>query len=338
MKIHKLIISLLIAFACYPSFGQDLNDGPYIFIESNHLIQKTIINGKVISKELELSSYDTIYPPETSVFTNVEKVAVLSDIHGQYDLAIAILKNNHIIDEDLNWSFGSGHFVIVGDVFDRGPKVNEMLWLIYKLEQQAKQNGGQLHFLLGNHEYMILHKDLRYLNEKYISVSDILNKGYDELYDNNTILGRWLRSKSTVLKINDTVFVHGGISQEFLSKTAFDIVAINEAMRVSIDKSKSELKATGFYNTYYGTSGLIWYRGYFNDDLKDDDIDTVLSQTHSEHIVVGHCSFDEIISAYDNKIFGVDSSIKKGRYGELLFIENGKHYRATKDGTKIEFN
>ena len=337
MNSQKLLIKLFFILLGYASIGQELNDGPYVFIASDGLIQKSIVDGEVVSEALNITAYDTIYTPEKSVFLDVEKIVVLSDIHGQYDLAIEILKNNKIIDQELNWNFGKGHFVIVGDIFDRGPKVNEMLWLIYNLEQQAKEKGGRVHFLLGNHEYMVLHKDLRYLHERYLKVGTLLNLEYDELYDNKTILGRWLRSKHTILRINNNVFVHGGISQDFLSKISFDIEVINETMRASIDISKSELKSTEFYTNYYGKTGPIWYRGYFNDKLEDAIIDDVLLKTKSEHMVVGHCSFDEVISVYHGKIFGVDSSIKKGKYGEVLFIENDSYYRGTKDGTRKEF-
>ena len=71
-----------------------------------------------------------------------------------------------VIDTDLTWSFGDGHLVIVGDVFDRGPNVTECLWLIYRLEQEASAAGGAVHFLLGNHELMVMRGDLRYLNER----------------------------------------------------------------------------------------------------------------------------------------------------------------------------
>jgi len=337
LKILTPLFTVCFIIFCTISYSQELNDGPYVFIESNGLVQKSIVDGKVVSEVLNVTAYDTIYTPETSVFSGVEKIAALSDIHGQYDLAVEILKNNKIIDEALNWSFGKGHLVIVGDVFDRGSKVNEMLWLIYTLEQQAKANGGHLHFLLGNHEYMVLHKDLRYVHDSYLEVGTLLNLAYDELYDNSTIIGRWLRSKSTILRLNNNVFVHGGISQDFLATIGFDIETINQSMRTSIDISKAELKATDFYTNYYGKTGPIWYRGYFNDKLDDVVIDDVLSQTNSEHIVVGHCSFDEVIRVYDGKIFGVDSSIKKGIYGELLFIEDDRYYRGTRDGTLKEF-
>ena len=198
------IILYIISFFSFGQ-GQTISDGPYIFIEKNKLIEKRIINGKVFSKVIETSLYDTTYLPEKSTFNNINKIAALSDIHGQYDLLIELFKNNKIIDDNLNWSFGKGHLVITGDIFDRGDKVNEVLWFIYKLEAQAKNKGGRLHFLLGNHEYMIFYNDLRYLHEKYRATTKILNLEHDELYSDKTVIGRWLRSKSTIVKINNNL-------------------------------------------------------------------------------------------------------------------------------------
>ena len=312
------------------------SDGPYIFIEKDKLVEKTIINGKVFSRLLKINSFDTIYSPEKSIFNDVQNIAALSDIHGQYDLAVEILKNNKVIDKNLNWNFGKGHLVIAGDIFDRGDKVNEMLWLVYKLEAQAKSKGGHVHFLLGNHEYMILHKDLRYLSKKYELTSKLLNLEYNELYSTKTILGRWLRSKSTIIKINEYVFVHGGISEDFIADTDFNFEKVNDIMRKSIDRTKQEMKSTNFYDTYYGSKSLIWYRGYFYDSLLDSDISKILKRLDSKHIIVGHCSNDEIVQLYNNKIFGIDSSIKKGEYGEILFIENNQFFRGTLSGNKIQ--
>ncbi len=314
-----------------------LNDGPYVFIEKDGLVEKKIVNGQVFTQKLKSNTFDTIYSPNKVEFKKVKKIAALSDIHGKYELAIRLLKTNKIVDKKLNWKFGKGHLVIVGDIFDRGDKVNEILLLIYKLEQQAEKEGGKVHFLLGNHEYMVLHKDLRYINEKYLQTCDLLNLNYDELYSNKTVIGRWLRSKPTIIKINNNVFVHGGISKDFLSHNDFNLKKINNLMRKSIDRSKSEMKSTNFYKIYYGRESLIWYRGYFNDKLNDKYISDILELINSDHIIVGHCSNDEVVSLYENKIFGVDSSIKKGKYGEILFIENNKYFRGTLEGKKIKF-
>jgi predicted MPP superfamily phosphohydrolase len=308
-----------------------VNDGPYVFIHDDMLIEKSIVDGKIISKELPLDAYKTEFPPEESTFEDVENIVVLSDIHGQFDLAIEILKNNKVIDNNLNWNLGNGHLVIVGDIFDRGPQVTETLWFVYHLEQQALKNGGKVHFVLGNHEYMILHKDLRYINSKYRVSSYLLETNYTDLYGSQTVLGRWLRSKPTVLKINKDTYVHGGLSKTFLD-LGYNIDNVNKLMRESIDISKEELKSTSFYDDYYRSSGPIWYRGYFYDNLPNSEIKEILKIINSKHVIVGHCSFEEVVQLYNEKIYGVDSSIKNGVYGEVLLI-NGKEYmRGTMDG------
>ncbi|SED17442.1 Calcineurin-like phosphoesterase [Tenacibaculum sp. MAR_2009_124] len=338
--------TLLLLFVTFNLFAQqiekkssytNLTDGPYVFIENEQLIEKNIINGKVISKKLAEGTYPLHFRNEKSTFQNIKKVVAFSDIHGQYDLAIKLLKNNKIVDKNLNWNLGKGHLVIVGDIFDRGPKVNEMLWLIYKLEQQAKKKKGKVHFLLGNHEYMVLFGDDRYVNKKYQKTCKLLNKEYKDLYGKQTVLGRWLRSKSTILKIDGNSFVHGGISKKFISN-GYNHEKVNQTMRNSIDRSKKEMRATEFYATYFGKYGPIWYRGYFRDNLAESEIDSILNGTNSDHIVVGHCSNKEVVQLYNHKIFGVDSSIKRGKYGEVLFIKNGKKFsKGTLKGKKKKF-
>jgi len=339
----KYLFILLFIGLCFGK-EQTISDGPYIFIEKNKLIEKNIISSKVILKNLKASSYDTLYDAGKSSFNRVKKIAALSDIHGQYDLLIELLQNNKIIDKNLNWSFGKGHFVIVGDIFDRGDKVNEILWFIYELEMQAKNAGGRVHYLLGNHEYMVLYSDLRYIHEKYNIVSKLLNLEYDQLYGDNTIIGRWLRSKSTIVKINDILFTHGGISEDFISQEGFNINKINNTMRKSIPRLK-ELRnfrkngqSKDLYNMYFGSNSLIWYRGYFEGVLIDTDISNILKLVDANHIVVGHTSNKKVVQLYDNKIIGVDSSIKKGKYGELLIIKNKRFFRRTLEGRTYNLN
>ena len=211
-------------------FGQEksISDGPYIFIEKGELIEKRILNNEVTTRTLDKGSYDTLYYPDLSTFNGIRKIAAFSDIHGQYDLLVSLLVNNKIIDKDLNWIFGEGHLVIVGDIFDRGDKVNEILWLVYDLEGQAKEKGGRVHYLLGNHEYMVLYNDLRYIHDKYHTSSKLLDLEYDQLYGNNTVLGRWIRSKPTIVKINDIIFTHAGISGDFIAYERFNIEYIKK--------------------------------------------------------------------------------------------------------------
>ena len=313
------------------------NDGPYMFIDKDKIIEKNIVNGTIETKTLGLNTINTEFDTEPFIYHNVSKIAVISDLHGQYDLTIKILKNNLIIDERLNWIFGKGHLVIVGDIFDRGPKTTELLWLVYNLEKEAANNGGKVHFILGNHEFMVMQNDLRYINKKYWLTSKLLNTPYNELYGKETVLGRWLRSKNTILNIDDNLFLHAGISEGFISN-GFNLEETNQKMRESLFVDDNDPAWHTLFDKYYDKNGPIWYRGYFSADFKKSEINTLLRKLDVKHVIVGHTSQKQIESLFHNKILAVDSSIKNGIYGEMLFIENGKYYRHTMEGEKIQLN
>ncbi len=310
-----------------------VQDGPYIFYNEGGLLEKTITNGKVSEKVVDKDAWPSKFKSSKSVFRNVDKIAALSDIHGQYDLMIELFKNNKIIDANLKWAFGEGHLVIVGDIFDRGDKVTEILWFIYNLEQQAATAGGMVHYLLGNHEYMVMQNDLRYINKKYAQAARSMGTTYQLLFNNETVLGRWLRSKNTVVRINDNLFVHGGISFEFVM-AGFNPTAVNSFMRNSIDKPKEKMDPLDL-EKYFGYYGPIWYRGYFEDQLAETRIDSILTATNVQHVVVGHTSQEKVLQLYNQKIFAVDSSIKLGKNGEILLINNNEYLRGTLQGATI---
>jgi len=314
-----------------------VNDGPYVFISNDSLIEKTIINGIIHSKFIGFYSELEPITNELTEYKTNGKIAALSDIHGQLDLAIEIFKNNKIIDENLNWSYGNGHLVIVGDLFDRGDKVTELLWFVYNLEKQAEKQGGKVHVLLGNHEYMVLLKDLRYIHKKYRLTTQVFRKTYDNLFNNSTLLGKWLRSKATIIKINDKVFVHGGISENFIKKNP-DLDETNNFMRQSLLRQPAIVNNDSTLYKYFDNDGPIWYRGYFLDSLKNRSIKSVLRSLKAKHVVVGHTSQKRIEALFKCKIIGVDSSIKYGKYGEILLIENDEFFRGTMSGEKIKLN
>lgn len=316
----------------------EVNDGPYIFIDSDSSgILKSIRNGEIVTDTVALKK--TSFANEPSEFAGADKIAILSDIHGQIDVLQELLKANDIIDQKNNWSFDKGHFVIVGDVFDRGPKVTETLWFIFKLEEQAELAGGKVHYLMGNHEYMALHNDLRYIHEKYYKTSELLNTSYPDLFSVNTVLGRWLRSKSTIIKINDNLFVHGGLSNEFMSM-GLSLDEANDRYRKSFEMTRDEIRASEDYNGLYSSSSPIWYRGYFagKKGMTESDFQNILSFLDANQIIVGHTSYKKVKSGYDKRLYVVDSSIKIGKSGELLLIENGKYYRCKFDGKRKLLN
>jgi len=122
------------------------SDGPHVFFRRPELKLLSFCSNGLQRQQVTVAAPVTFLPdhcgapftvpvrppvlPQTDRhYRGVEKLAVMSDIHGQYELMRAALQNNGVINNAGDWTFGSGHLVVIGDVFDRGPQVTEALWL-----------------------------------------------------------------------------------------------------------------------------------------------------------------------------------------------------------------
>lgn len=331
----------------------ELNDGPYIFYDAGKesITAAWICNGKTIQKNFAKTAGTMINPecaytrpitlrddkitfPVPVKFT-AKKLVAFSDVHGQFETLVKQLQIHHIIDRDMKWSFGNGHMVVIGDIFDRGPGVTDALWLLYQLEAEARNAGGAVHVLLGNHETMVFHNDLRYVNPRYAAVSSQLNKTYPALFDDETVLGRWLRTKPVMVQVNDMLFVHGGLSSDYAA-LRLNAQATNEAFRNSLGQPREIIRAAPLTAALYGVNGPVWYRGYFRDPQMDSAaLDKVIRQFGVKRIVVGHTSLSHVFTHNGGRVISVDAGMQKAGNGELLLWSAGKFSRATLQGEKL---
>ena len=183
-------------------------DGPYVFYENEKIkivnvnrfdsitidikdkvdsLLVTVPNQKPDHFYVKLCS--EIIVPETE-YETPDKMLVVSDIEGNYFAFVNLLIANKVTDENLNWIYGKDHLVLTGDFVDRGEYVTQVLWLIYKLEQEAKKAGGHVHFILGNHEIMNLEGDFRYVQDKYWNLNKKLNIANANFYNSNNEIGK----------------------------------------------------------------------------------------------------------------------------------------------------
>jgi hypothetical protein len=274
-------------------------------------------------------------------FGGVTRIMAISDIHGEFDALADFLKAAGVVDDALHWSWGDGHLVVDGDTFDRGDQVTECLWLFYRLEQEARSVGGRVHVLLGNHETMVLRRDLRYVNSKYLD--GIVRRSriyYDELYGPDMELGRWLRTRNTVVKVNDVLFVHGGMPPELVAEGT-SLTRINEMGRANLDLRSYEVAFSDSIKAFYGhtPSGPYWYRGYHSaqenryPQATEADIDATLAVYGVSAIVVGHTEIDRVESLYGGRVYGIDVPLNElGTFQGLLW-EAGRFFRVEGDGS-----
>ncbi len=334
-------------------------DGPYIFFGEKAEINQITPdeNNRVVSEVAYLDTeeiYDRSFRcynedgkslfnfsikkrflKEEDKYKMPKKLVILSDIEGNFNAFSDLLKSTRVVDENLNWQFGEGHLVLLGDFFDRGNQVTECLWLIYKLEQEAAKTGGKVHFILGNHETMNLEGDLRYVHYKYFANAIEFNKDYNSFFNENTFLGKWLRTKNVAVQIGRTLFVHGGISPQFAVKN-IDLPTLNERARknlgVPLDSLVNDTIAVAIFNPF---TGPLWYRGYFEEELTTESVDAILNHLGIKKIVVGHTPVTNIQELHGGRVVSIDVPHALGKkYQQALFIEKGKYYVVVLDGKK----
>lgn len=341
------------------TWAEDQYDGPYVQYRNDKVYAKYIIDNsgtkqvktdslavternKLVLKVAtdEPGKFFTVQlkdqlQPEKSETPDAKKIFALSDIEGNFDAFRKLLQGNGVIDADYNWTFGDGHLVLVGDFFDRGEHVTEVLWLIYSLEDKAKAAGGHVHFVLGNHEIMNLSADLRYVRSKYISSAMLLQTKYESMYDENTELGRWLRTKNVIEKVGNNVFMHGGFSPE-MNKMGISIPAIDDLARPYYADTLYQYTDKRI-DTIYSDFGPFWYRGYYMGTrrITIKDLDNTLALFNAKHIVTGHTIVADTVSVWHGgRVLNTDVHHAEGK-SEALLIEDDKYYRVNADGKKV---
>jgi len=121
-----------------------------------------------------LSKQDYSIAKIQCVWTNVDRIVVIGDLHGAYENFVKILKQTGLVDELLQWKGGKTHLVQMGDILDRGDRARDIFDLLIRLEESAKNAGGFVHILIGNHEEMNL-ADTAFDIDEYITVQQFIS-------------------------------------------------------------------------------------------------------------------------------------------------------------------
>lgn len=299
-------------------------------------------------------------------FDEVDRVVALSDIHGAYEPMVRTLQHAGVIDDGLAWSGSTTHLVIVGDILDRGPESRKAMDLLMRLEEEAAAAGGRVHVLIGNHEAMNLVGDLRYVSKaeyaafaneesaedrerwfaKYTRDRAPNGRSPEELrqefdrswpqgffahrraFSTEGKYGRWLLEKPAIIVINETAFVHGGVSP-MIGEIGLD--GVNVRLRREMADYVGELEVLfeagallptdNFYqhpallqqhlapldaseallnsiervkalneSDIHSQDGPLWYRGNVSCSalIEADRLDKVLASIGARRVVIGH--------------------------------------------------
>ncbi|MFH1372600.1 MAG: metallophosphoesterase [bacterium] len=335
-----------------------LDDGPHLYRQNDtSVIAFYLCGGEIVRRTMtvidtlrfhgfcadSLKEYviTTVVPAVDSFsFEGVSRILAVSDIHGEYEHLVDILTAGGVIDDNGHWCWGDGHLVVVGDIFDRGNRVTECLWLIYRLQQEARHTGGRVHFILGNHELMVLRGDNRYVNDKYLK--GIVRRSrisHQDLYGPDMELGWWLRSLPSIVRLNGIIFVHAGLSPAVMQRN-LGLKDINTVIRDGLDLRSSQVAFSDTVKFLFGSQGPLWYRGYHYEMENRyamatvSQLDSILGYYAAVAIVVGHTEVDSVLGLFDGRIIAVDVPVDELGGLQALLWENGRFYRVGPAGER----
>ena len=264
-----------------------------------------------------------------------------------------------------------------GDILDRGSDARKIFDLLMRLEKEAAAAGGMVHVLLGNHEEMTL-TGIVFDYPDYVTVGQFVSflppsyrsKKEKELRKSpdgssgervrdfwqavmktatgrrqyiegfHALYGAWLLRKNAVIRINDTIFVHGGISEKYSS---WKIETINALLRkeLGIFVERHRMFPTGRLpfvpRIVYDPSGPLWFREHAlqEDEAIRGEFDRVMKNLGARHMVIAHTFYrgdglsplvaPAYMSRFDGRLWIIDTGISEafGGVNSALIIDAG---------------
>jgi hypothetical protein len=253
---------------------------------------ENVYNFQDIWKNTCSKYYDDIVEEQPSILPKVDRIIVLGDVHGDWDMMHQALRLAKVVDKNGDWIGDKTVVVQVGDQIDRcrysygGPTCDKkeatdydeksdwkILKYFTKLHNQAAKDGGAVYSLLGNHELMNVDQDFRYVSYQGLREFDnFKHKKLDPEIQNGEMARRWAFkpgnpiseflacTRQAALIIGSNLFVHAGIIPKLAKK--YGVQNINKIMSLYL---LNKIKTTSQYKDLFNQSNSpLWTRVYGN--------------------------------------------------------------------------
>ena len=99
------------------------------------------------------------------------------------------------------------------------------------------------------------------------------------------LYGRWVLTHSAVIRIDDALYLHGGLGPSF---AAYDKDALDKAVIAALEHQTEA--AGGPHDILWAEEGPLWYRGLAQHDEATEtaNVAAILAAHHVRRIVIGH--------------------------------------------------
>lgn len=247
-------------------------------------------------------------------------IVIIGDIHGDLKRLKNILLNENIITNNLEWIKENIIVIQLGDQIDsanRNKIINE--WEVIQdievlnftnlLSKLAKTKNSQFISIIGNHELMNFLGDFSYVSNNSLYSERINNFKKKGIYNNI------LADRPIIVKINDLIFCHAGITKNHLNicdkynKNIFDINKIwHDLLTNNIDKKDIEI----VNKLILDNEGILWTRKM----QSKEDLNYILNKLNCSYMFIGHNTVNNI--TLHNNIWYTDNGISRA-YGKEIY-------------------
>ena len=252
---------------------------------------------------------------EIAMYPAQKRLVAIGDLHGDLIATLKVLKLAEVIPQssrindinNIHWCGDSTWVIQLGDQIDRcrpddlvqncikdfddvfeDEGNNQVIFQLFlRLDDEAKQYGGRVLGLLGNHELMNVDKDFRYVSPKEFLEYVPQNQRTTKYTKDGFPLGYYHRAKAferggniakiysikkkSITTVGSFVFVHGGLSIDLVKKYSF--AQVNQIVSKWLLKQTNETEEKMFDEIFRDDDDMspFWCRLFSEEEGEDEN-------------------------------------------------------------------
>lgn len=261
------------------------------------------------------------------------RVVAIGDIHADIGALHKALEAAGATNARGDWIGGALTVVQLGDLIGRSDDERQVLDFIFEIQRKAARAGGAVHALIGNHEVFGGRVDNQAVGRSpFAAYEGIPGLQLDDprlrgLFPNERARGaalmaggpyaKRLSAFPAVLKLGDTVFVHGGVVPRW---ARYGLDRINREVSQWLQGLAPEPDSARGVDD---GDRVMWTR-QFSSNVDEEDCEVLAESLRilgARRMIVAHTVLPEITARCDDRIWAIDVGMSRAYGGPIQVLE-----------------